>query len=113
MRELKMPTVSSASEYNREIANIYHRARHLISGQIDSAIDHAFNKDKQSADEIRMQLRIRGWSEETRNFILTALDFYNLVCIRSAIKRPVYCLEDIPNDVLLEEVKRRMRANEC
>lgn len=85
-----MIELKSAKQYNREFYPIYKNATHLIYSQIESAIDHAFCKDEESANEIRMQLSIRGWTPELRQFIMDALKFYREAHLDSLKKNCKY-----------------------
>ena len=61
-------------EYNTEFLPKIQRAREFIN-LFESAIQHMDEK-KVDKDEVMKQFKIRCWSEETKETILTALSYY-------------------------------------
>lgn len=61
-------------EYNKEFLPKIEKAE-MFMLLFESAVEHMDEKcvDK---DEVMKQFNIRGWSEETKQTILTALDYY-------------------------------------
>ena len=64
----------TVKEYNEEFLPKYERASSFIQ-LLDSAITHT-NEDKVDRDELYYHLRLRNWSEETKETILKALACY-------------------------------------
>ncbi len=64
----------TVKEYNTEFLPKIQRAREFIN-LFESAIQHMDEK-KVDKDEVMKQFKIRCWSEETKETILTALSYY-------------------------------------
>ena len=64
----------TVKEYNNEFLPQIQRAREFIN-LFESTIQHMDEKTVDK-DEVRKQFRIRCWSEETKETILTALSYY-------------------------------------
>lgn len=64
----------TVKEYNQEFLPKIQRARELII-LFESAIQHMDEKTV-NKDEVMKQFKIRCWSEETKETILTALSYY-------------------------------------
>ena len=64
----------NVKEYNKEFLPKIQRAKEFIN-LFESAIQHMDEKivDK---EEVRKQFELRSWSEETKDTILTALEYY-------------------------------------
>ena len=60
----------TAQEYNHVFLPRINRAEEFVE-LFESSIEPRVDKD-----EVRKQFQIRGWSEETRQVILTALEYY-------------------------------------
>lgn len=65
----------TVEEYNREFLPKIQRAKEFIT-LFESSIQHMDDKTVDK-DEVLKQFKVRGWSEETRETILTALSYYN------------------------------------
>lgn len=67
----------TAQEYNHVFLPQINRAEEFVE-LFESSIEHMSDTrvDKDGKDEVRKQFQIRGWSEETRQVILTALEYY-------------------------------------
>lgn len=65
----------TVKEYNQEFLPKIQKAKEFIT-LFENAIEHMDEKivDKK---EVRKQFKIRCWSEETKQMILTALNYYN------------------------------------
>ena len=61
----------TAQEYNHVFLPRIDRAEEFV----ESSIEH-MSETRVDKDEVRKQFRIRGWSEETRQVILAALEYY-------------------------------------
>ncbi|WP_281692928.1 hypothetical protein [Agathobaculum desmolans] len=64
----------TVQEYNHDFLPRIERAREFVR-LFESSIDH-MNDSIVDKDEVRKQFRIRSWSEETKQTILNALDYY-------------------------------------
>lgn len=64
----------TVQEYNREFSPRIERAKEFVR-LFESSIDH-MDLSTVDKDEVRKQFRIRSWSEETKQTILTALSYY-------------------------------------
>ena len=64
----------TAQEYNHVFLPRINRAKEFVE-LFESSIEH-MSDTRVDKDEVRKQFRIRGWSEETRQVILTALEYY-------------------------------------
>lgn len=64
----------TVKKYNTEFLPKIQRAREFIN-LFESAIQHMDEK-KVDKDEVMKQFKIRCWSEETKETILTALSYY-------------------------------------
>lgn len=64
----------TVKEYNHEFLPRIQRAKEFVS-LFESGIDH-MDASRVDKDEVRRQFKIRCWSEETKQMILTALDYY-------------------------------------
>ena len=62
----------TAQEYNHVFLPQINRAEEFVE-LFESSIEHMSDT---RVDKVRKQFRIRGWSEETRQVILTALEYY-------------------------------------
>ena len=60
----------TAQEYNQVFLTRINSAEEFVE-LFESSIEHKSDKD-----EVRKQFRIRGWSEETRQVILAAHEYY-------------------------------------
>ena len=59
---------------NRMAEEESNRAEEFVE-LFESSIEH-MSDTRVDKDEVRKQFQIRGWSEETRQVILTALEYY-------------------------------------
>ena len=64
----------TAKEYNKEFLPKVQRAKEFVM-LFESSIRHMDEKIV-NKDEVMKQFRIRSWSEETKQTILTALNYY-------------------------------------
>ena len=64
----------TAQEYNHVFLPRIDRAEEFVE-LFESSIEH-MSATRVDKDEVRKQFRIRGWSEETRQVILAALEYY-------------------------------------
>ena len=64
----------TAQEYNHDLLPRINRAEEFVE-LFQSSIEH-MSDTRVDKDEVRKQFQIRGWSEETRQVILTALEYY-------------------------------------
>lgn len=64
----------TVQEYNYEFSPRIERAKEFVR-LFESSIDH-MDLSTVDKDEVRKQFRIRSWSEETKQTILTALSYY-------------------------------------
>ena len=64
----------TAQEYNHVFLPQINRAEEFVE-LFESSIEH-MSETRVEKDEVRKQFRIRGWSEETRQVILAALEYY-------------------------------------
>ena len=64
----------TAQEYIHVFLPQINRAEEFVE-LFESSIEH-MSDTRVDKEEVRKQFRIRGWSEETREVILTALEYY-------------------------------------
>ena len=64
----------TVSEYNHDFLPLIERANEFIE-LFESSIDHMDDK-RVDKEDVRKHFRIRGWSKETKQTILAALDCY-------------------------------------
>ena len=64
----------TAKEYNHDFLPRINRAEEFVE-LFESSIEH-MSETRVDKDEVRKQFQIRGWSEETRQVILAALEYY-------------------------------------
>lgn len=64
----------TVEEYNHDFLPRIQRAKEFVS-LFESSINHMDNS-RVDKNEVRRQFKIRCWSEETKQMILTALDYY-------------------------------------
>lgn len=64
----------TVQEYNYEFSPRIERAKEFVR-LFESSIDH-MDSSIVDTNEVRKQFRIRSWSEETKQTILTALSYY-------------------------------------
>lgn len=64
----------TVKEYNREFLPHVQRAREFVT-LFESAIQH-MDDSRVDKNEVYKQFKIRCWSEETKQTILAALDYY-------------------------------------
>ena len=65
----------TAKEYNKDFEPRIHRAEEFVNF-FESSIDHTSGLEPTVKEELLRQLKIHCWSEETRQTILTALEYY-------------------------------------
>lgn len=63
-------------DYNKEFLPKINRANYFIEN-MNGIVDH-MDKEKVDTDEIWRIFSIYGWSEELKNNILTALEYYRV-----------------------------------
>lgn len=71
----------TAQEYNHVFLPQINRAEEFVE-LFESSIEH-MSDTRVDKDEVRKQFQIRGWSEETRQVILTALELPRHQLVRS------------------------------
>ena len=64
----------TAQEYNHVFLPQINRAEEFVE-LFENSIEH-MSETRVDKDEVSKQFRIRGWSEETRQVILAALEYY-------------------------------------
>lgn len=75
----------TAQEYNHVFLPQINRAEEFVE-LFESSIEH-MSDTRVDKDDVRKQFQIRGWSEETRQVILTALEYYK--CAEGLAKIPL------------------------
>lgn len=63
-------------EYNKKFLPMIDTAAWFVS-RLESAIDHT-EIGKEAQEDVRKHMGLRGWSEETKQTILTALEYYRI-----------------------------------
>ena len=64
----------TTQEYNHVFLPQINRAEEFVE-LFESSIEH-MSDTRVDKDEVRKQFQLRGWSEETRQVILAALEYY-------------------------------------
>lgn len=64
----------TVEEYNHDFLPRIQRAKEFVL-LFESSINH-MDSSRVDKDEVRRQFKIRCWSEETKQMILIALDYY-------------------------------------
>lgn len=87
----------TVEEYNRDFLPRIRRAKEFVS-LFESSINH-MDSSRVDKDEVRRQFKVRCWSDETKQMILTALDYHKRHEGLERLKKCPYC-ESETNDFI-------------